>query len=155
MAKRSKRLFPRRMGSDFINTSDGIDRYTYAELYTEHVKSLKRSEKLPETRLTNNGRVILTPRVEALAQAQVEGMATPTITSIETGQRMQKVSTWNYFRVAENLLLYFCRDQWVFVKTSKEVKGEVIFSVIYKSKDEALRAHDTKKIFWAGEKLIV
>lgn len=153
MAKRSKRLFPRRMGSDFINTSDGIDRYVYGDLYTEHIKSLKRGEKIPETRLTNNGRVIMTPRVEALAQAQVEGMRTPTITSLETGQRMQKVSTWNYFRVAENILLYFCRDQWVFVKSSK-IQGEVIFSVVYRSKAEALRAHDTKKIFWAGEKLV-
>jgi len=141
------------MGSDFINTSDGIDRYAYAELYTEHVKSLKRGEQIPETRTTNNGRVIITPRVEALAQAQIEGVLTPSMTSLETGQRMQKISTWNYFRVAENLLLYFCRDQWVFVMSSR-TQGEVIFSIVYKSKAEALRAHDCRKIWWAGEKLV-
>ena len=169
MAKRrSKRLFPRKMSSDFINTYKGVDKTKVAafDVFKNHerTKSLQKTSvhhEMPSTQYVKNKHLIFTPRVKALAQAHEARAATPDISSVSIGERMVKVSTWNKFRVAEGLWLYFQGQQWVFVKESRVSQGEILYSTIYPSKEAALR--DIRivqgvlvwsKIFWAGERKV-
>jgi hypothetical protein len=179
MAKRRKRAkgVPAKMASDYINTYQGIDRSktgAYA-IFQNHqrVSSLSRlkwslnkgkvegtPQQVPPTLGYTDARLgglVLTPRQQAVHKSR-EAREGPQIdiSSVSIGDRMQKVTTWNYFSVRANkfyvkpMLLYFCRDQWVFVKPSN-IEGEVIYSAVYASKAEALATHKGGKVFWAGE----
>jgi hypothetical protein len=175
MAKRkAKRLFPRKMASDFINTSQGIDQAkagafeifqnrqrtrSMSEMKSEIVdgKVIHIENKVPETlgyREEFLNELILTPRQQAVHSSRIarEGPEID-LHDVSFGDRMLKVSTWNRFKVVDKLWLYFCRQQWVFVKET-EALGRVFYSCVYKSKAEALLDHKRGRIFWAGEKQI-
>lgn len=144
VTKRTKRLFPKRMTSDYINTSQGIDRHAQGELYTEHVKSMRRGESLPQT-LTDES-VIRTPRGLADIAAYDERHATASLLSLPVGERLAFIKRMNSFRVDTNTVLHFRGREWVFLRT---VGVKEIFSVVYTTKAEALRDYDRGKIFWA------
>lgn len=143
MAKRSKRLFPKRMSSTSINASQGIDRPAHGELYTEHIKSIGRGEKLIHT--TTDEDIIKEPRGLADLKAYAERHATASVVTLAVAERLAFIKRMNSFRVAGNLFLHFRGQEWVFLKTG----SQEIFSVVYKSKAEALQAYDRQKIFWA------
>ena len=143
MAK-TKRLFPKRMQSNSINASQGIDRHAHGELYTEHVKSMKRGESLSHTLLDES--VVRTPRGLADIAAYDERHATASLLSLPVAERLAFIKRMNSFRVDEGLFLHFRGREWVFLKT---VGGQEIFSIVYNSKAEALRDYYRRKIFWA------
>jgi hypothetical protein len=144
MGKRTKRLFPKRMTSDFINTSQGIDRHAHGELYTEHVKSMKRGESLGHTQLDES--VVNTPRGLADLRAYEERHATVSIKSLPVTERLAFIKRMNSFRVDENTVCHFRGREFILLRT---VGAKEIFSQVYASKAEAMQAFDRKKIFWA------
>jgi hypothetical protein len=79
-------------------------------------------------------------------RAYDEKHATVSLISLPVAERPSFIKRMNSFRVDENIVLHFRGREWVFLKT---VGGLEIFSVVYNSKDEALRDYDRKKIFWA------
>lgn len=143
LVAKSKRLFPKRMQANFINASQGIDRHAHGELYTEHVGSMKRGESLGHTTLDES--VVNTPRGLADLKAYAERHATASVVTLAVAERLAFIKRMNSFRVAGNLFLHFRGQEWVFLKTG----SQEIFSVVYKSKAEALQAYDRQKIFWA------
>lgn len=144
MTKRTKRLFPKRMTSDFINAGQGIDRHAQGELYTEHVKSMRRGESLPQT-LTDES-VLTTPRGLADLRAYDERHATASVKSLPTEERLAFIKRMNYFRIDEHIVCHFRGREFILLKT---MGAKEIFSVVYSTKAEALRAYDRGKIFWA------
>lgn len=144
MAKRTKRLFPKRMQSDYINTSQGIDRYAQGELYTEHVKSMRHGEKLIHT--TTNEDIIKEPRGLADIRAYEERHANVSLKSVPVAERLAFIKRMPFFRIDELTVCHFRGREWVLLKT---VGAREIFSVVYPTKAEALRDYDRKRIFWA------
>jgi hypothetical protein len=142
--RQTKRLFPKRMQADFINAGQGIDRHAQGELYTEHVKSMRNGESLPQT-LTDES-VVYTPRGQADLRAYEEKHATVSLKSLPVSERLAFIKRMNSFRVDDNIVLHFRGREWVFLKT---VGAKEIFSVIYTTKAEALRDYDRKRIYWA------
>lgn len=177
--KRNKRLFPRRMASDYINTNRGIDTnktQSYDFLNnrsrvrstkgrrgeTEPVLGNTFTKEVPETvskqqffdEDVNAWRP--TPRRAAMIKAinqTKKGELLLAIYAVWAGQRHHGIVEFQHKYIREwedyKLILYFAGEEFIFVQETKDKRW---ISRTYASYLEAMRMYNTKRIVWVISK---
>lgn len=172
--RRSKRLFPVKYASDYINTNKGIDivKVDAHQIFqnknrirstvgrgagTTPVLNNTFTQPIPATKHISaydpeHDVYIPSPRritLEAKMHSSILSDRSQTfLQNLEhwTGTlRMSGYVQWNYFKVG-GLRLYFQGNKWVFVNI---VERELFYSKTYDCKATAMEAHKRGKIFWA------
>lgn len=182
MAKRkSKRLFPKRFASDFINTYKGADQSkieafdifknrqrvsstvgpssnALPKLNNSWTRNIPETKHLSTRHIDETGKehYIPTPRLLALHSKLQERLTQDGVEFWQGSLRYQGFE-YGYHRIVlrtdtYDVLHYMCGNKGVIIKHFKE-ENRIIYSRVY-GRQEALDKFEKGKVYWAGEKSV-